>query len=275
MTKYKDFAVEFKDGEQEDGGYIVAYASTWDREPDAYGDVVAKGAFTKSLEKHEAESNPIQFLFGHRTDDPMYNIGTVISAEEDDRGLLIEAKFDPSNEKAQYARKLVREGRLKKLSFAYDVIDQAPVVLADGRKANELRELDIFEVSLVPIPANQHAEVVLAKDAETAADRDHDPEVEKKENEEIDEKKNETISLKAGRVLSAKNQDDIEKAVALLNGVLSQLEAASNDSEEIPEEKKEGDPSIAEASEIGGKGTPEIDEEFLAKFNQYIEKKEK
>lgn len=249
MTLFKDFAVEYKDGEQDDGGYIVAYASTWDREPDAYGDIVAKGAFAKSLEKHEAENNPIQFLFGHRTDDPMYNIGTVVSAVEDERGLLIEAKFDPENEKAQYARKLVMEGRLKKLSFAYDVIEQEPIVLTDGTKANELRELDIFEVSLVPIPANQHAEVVLAKDT--------------------------TPEIKAGRVLSTKNENDLQKAVSLIQGVLSQLEmTVTDDSEENSVEQKEGDPSPAEASADGGKGAPEVDEDFLAKFKKYIDQKE-
>lgn len=251
MTKYKDFAVEYKDGEKEDGGYIVAYASTFDRDPDAYGDIVAKGAFLKSLAKHEEENNPIQFLFGHRTDDPMYNIGSVIEAKEDDHGLLIKATFDPDNEKAQYARKLVQEGRLKKLSFAFDVLDEGPIELEDGTKCNELRELEIYEVSLVPIPANEHAQVVEVKDYE--------------------------VLEKAGRVLSAKNQDDIEKAVALLNGVLSQLEtAASDDSQETPEKQKEGDPSIPEASEIGGKGTPAVDEDFLAKFRKYTEtKKEK
>lgn len=248
MTLYKDVAVEFKDGEQEDGGYIVAYASTFDREPDAYGDVVAKGAFVKSLEKHEAESDPIQFLFGHRTDDPMYNIGSVVEAKEDDNGLLIKAQFDPENEKAQYARKLVKEGRLKKLSFAYDVIDQATVVLDDGTKANELREVDIFEVSLVPIPANQHAQVVDVKSG--------DPEV------------------KAGRVLSSKNEDDLQQAVSLIQGVLSQLDAASNDSDETPEDKKEGDPSSAEASADGGKGAPAVDEDFLAKYRKYTDKED-
>ena len=43
----------FKDAsgvpEVTDGGSVRGYASTWDREPDSYGDVVAKGAFADTL----------------------------------------------------------------------------------------------------------------------------------------------------------------------------------------------------------------------------------
>lgn len=149
-----------------DGGEVIAYASTFDRVPDSYGDVVARGAFAKTLADWQASGNPIPLLFGHRTDDPRMNLGAVIEAEEDERGLKIRARFDEENEIAQYTRKLVKEGRLTKLSFAYDTLDAAPVVLADGTRANELRELKLYEVSLVPIPANQLTEVIEAKDGE-------------------------------------------------------------------------------------------------------------
>lgn len=149
-----------------DGGEVLAYASTFDRVPDSYGDVVARGAFAKTLADWQASGNPIPLLFGHRTDDPRMNLGAVIEAEEDERGLKIRARFDEENEIAQYTRKLVREGRLTKLSFAYDTLDSAPVVLADGTRANELRELKLYEISLVPIPANQLTEVIEAKGAD-------------------------------------------------------------------------------------------------------------
>lgn len=166
----KDFDIQLKtagdtyyvEGESE-GGSIVAYASTFDREPDSYGDVVAPGAFADSIKAWERSGNPIPLLFGHRTDDPTMNIGAVTKATEDERGLLIEADFDPDSETAQYCRKLVMEGRLAKLSFAFEVLDEAPVELDGGIKANELRKLNIFEVSLVPIPANQHATVESVK----------------------------------------------------------------------------------------------------------------
>lgn len=159
MPQYKDA----RDAAIADGGSVKGYASTWDRDPDSYGDVIAKGAFAKSLERWAKLGMPIPLLYGHNTDDPEYNIGAVTLAKEDERGLYIEADFDAENPKAQYVRKLVREGRLFQFSFAFDCTDWADVKLEDGTKARELRELDIYEVSLVQIPANQHAEVVEVK----------------------------------------------------------------------------------------------------------------
>ena len=163
MRKAFDASFKAREKADDDGGTLVAYAATFDRDPDSYGDVIARGAFKDTLEKWAASDACIPLLFGHRTDDPEMNLGAVIKAEEDERGLRIEAEFDPDNAKAQYARKLVREGRLSKMSFAFDVIEQGTITLEDGREANELRKVDLFEVSLVPIPANQHADVIDVK----------------------------------------------------------------------------------------------------------------
>lgn len=157
MTKYKSAGNGVT---MSDGGSVEGYASTFDRVPDSYGDVIAKGAFTRTLKEWDAKAADglsIPLLYGHNTDDPAHNIGKVTEAREDDRGLWIHAEFDADNETAQYARKLAAEGRLYQFSFAYAVRDAGEVELADGEKAYELRDLDLFEVSLVQIPANQNA----------------------------------------------------------------------------------------------------------------------
>lgn len=168
----KDYSVQFK-AAGDDGGRIVAYAATFDREPDSSGDVIAPGAFKNTLEDWKESGNVIPLLFGHRTDDPSMNIGGVDAIKEDERGLRIEATFDKDSDTAQYVRRLVLEKRLSKLSFAYDVLDQGTIVLDDGREANELREIKLYEISLVPIPANGHAEVVEAKSADDSDDDDN------------------------------------------------------------------------------------------------------
>lgn len=159
------------------GGAVTGYASTFDRERDSYGDVVAPGAFAETL-KRWADLNEagkyIPLLYGHNAADPEYNIGRITEAREDERGLLVTAEFDADNPKAQYVRKLVREGRVYQFSFAYDITDCGEVELEDGSKANELRGLDLFEVSLVQIPANQHATVEDVKSAAPAAKSDAD-----------------------------------------------------------------------------------------------------
>lgn len=203
-----------------DGGTVKGYASTFVREPDSYGDVVAKGAFAKSLERWEslaADGKSIPLLYGHNTDDPKYNIGRVVSAREDDYGLYIEAEFDAENETAQYVRKLVQEGRLYQFSFAFSVLDQGETELDDGRKANELREIDIFEVSLVQIPANQTAIVTEIKSDEPEA--------------------------KSGRRNSAKDAREIERIGALASEISKAVDGLLEQAEDEPAEaggKSEG-----------------------------------
>lgn len=203
-TLYKDASTE---PTIEDGGIVKGYASTFDRDPDAYGDVVAPGAFKNTLARWAEIGKPIPLLYGHSVEDPKYNIGAVTEAREDERGLYIEARFDAENETAQQVRKLVREGRLYQFSFAYEVLNAAPVELEDGRKANELRELNIFEVSLVQIPANQHAEVTEIKDANT-------------------ETKGADMETKAGRRLSKATEDALNEAAEAIRDAQAQTERA-------------------------------------------------
>lgn len=207
---------------KEDGGTVKGYASTFDREPDAYGDVVAAGAFAKSLERWKAlnaEGKYIPLLWGHDTNDPQSNIGRVVDAYEDERGLFVEAEFDAENEKAQYVRHLVQEGRVYQFSFAFEIRDQAPIELESGVKANELRDMELFEVSLVQIPANQHATVEEIKSGE--------PEI------------------KAGRRNSAKDADELRsiasaarQIIEVVDGLLADDESTEADEAEDGEAPK-------------------------------------
>ena len=188
-----------------DNGVIVGYASTWTREPDSYGDVVAKGAFAESIENIKAEGKVLPLLFNHDGNDLNAYIGTVTNLEEDDHGLKFEATFDDTPE-AQRARELAMDGRLAKFSFAYDVLDQEEVELEDGRKANELRKLNIHEVSLVLYPANPDTSVV---------------------------------SVKAGRRNRKTDEDIIKEIINLANSLL-------NDEEDINEPVEEESKAKAE-----------------------------
>lgn len=201
---------------KEDGGVVKGYASTFDRDPDAYGDVVAKGAFAKSLEHWKAlneDGKYIPLLWGHDTEDPQSNIGRVVDAYEDERGLFVEAEFDADNEKAQYVRKLVQEGRVYQFSFAFEVVNQGQVTLESGVKANELQELELFEVSLVTIPANQHATVEEIKSGE--------PEI------------------KAGRRNSAKDADELRSIASAARQIIKVVDGLLADDESIEADEAE------------------------------------
>lgn len=200
MTKFKSCE---KSGIQVgEGGMVRGYASTFDRIPDCYGDVVAKGAFTETLKKWKelnAQGKYIPLLYAHDTTHPKYNIGRIVDAGEDDIGMWVEGEFDKDNDIAQYVRKLVKEGRLYQFSFAYDAKRCGMVELEDGVKANELQELQLFEVSLVQIPANQLATVEDVKAA------------------------------KAGKRNSAKDESDIQKAISLIGEAGTILNALLGD----------------------------------------------
>ena len=60
-------------------------------------------------------------------------------------------------------RQMYKDGRLSKFSFAYDILDEGTITLEDGTKANELRELELYEISCVLVPANSDAGVVDVK----------------------------------------------------------------------------------------------------------------
>lgn len=167
--KIKSFGVKYRD---EGNGSIEGYASTWIREPDSYGDVVKEGAFTNTLRERWNGGKGIPLLWAHQMDQLKSFIGSA-DADEDEKGLHFVAKFDDTEE-AQRVRELYKDGRLKSFSFAYDVKDWAPIELEDGRKANELRELDLFEISCVTVPANSDATVVDIKSGRRNSAKDLD-----------------------------------------------------------------------------------------------------
>ena len=180
MNKLKNVEINVKyvqDSTDPDIGYIEGYASTWDRIPDVCGDIVAKGAFTKSLDLYKSSGSVIPLLWAHKMDDLQSFVGSC-EADEDEKGLHFIAKFD-DNPEAQRLRQLYKDGRLSKFSFAYDTIDSATVKLENGIYANELRELDIFEISCVLVPANKFAEIIEVKDGNTLAEKSQDEDVQK------------------------------------------------------------------------------------------------
>lgn len=191
---YKSFEVKSDAG----AGSISGYFATYDRIPDSYGDVIAPGAFTDTIKAREETGHPFPLCWNHDLDQI---IGKVDKIEDTEKGPLFAASFFDTP-LAQEKREIVKSGTVYQFSFAYNILDNAPVELEDGQKANELRKLDLFEISIVPIPANQHAVMTEVKSEE--------PEV------------------KSGRRNSKKDADAIREAITLLQGVLGELEEAED-----------------------------------------------
>ena len=157
MPKFK--TIDFTSDEN---GLIKGYFSTWTRTPDSYGDVVRKGAFLDSFAKIAASGGTVPLLWNHDSSNIDNFIGTAGEFFEDEHGAGFTGKFDET-ERAQRARELAKDGRVCKLSFAYDVLESAEVTLEDGRHAHELQKLDLHEVSLVMYPANRDTSITDVK----------------------------------------------------------------------------------------------------------------
>lgn len=178
-------------------GEFIVYPSTFTRQPDAYGDVVAKGAFLDNLKEWEESGNVLPGLYGHRMDDPDFFVASAAEMGEDDHGWWVKGSFDLESPKGAQVYRLVKGRRLNQLSFAYDVLEEGKVDLGDGESANELRKLRVHEFSFVPVGANQDTSVLAVKGL-------------------LD-------GIKAGRVLSAKNETALREARDAIDSVLSSL----------------------------------------------------
>lgn len=200
---------QYKD---EGNGMLEGYASTWIRKPDSYGDVVKEGAFAKSLEERWNGGKGIPVLWAHKGDDLDAYIGKA-DADEDEKGLHFVMQFDDTPE-AQRVRELYRDGRLSKFSFAYDILEDGMVTLDDGFNAHELREVDIFEISCVLVPANDDAGVVSVK--------------------------NDEPEKKSGRRNSAADEAAIREAIEALGKATETLEAVLGEFDDKPAEEPEG-----------------------------------
>jgi len=189
-------------------GQFTAYASVFGN-VDSTGDVVVKGAFTNDLARWDQSGNPIPLLFGHNMSDPDFNIGSVIKAEEDDTGLLVTCQLDLENPKAKQVYRMLKGRRIDQMSFAYDVLEGGPATV-EGEDVYEIRDLKLYEVSVVTVGANQETEILAVKRAGEFAARM-------------------TAEVKAGRVLSAKNENELRSAHEALSRVLSVLDSTPDE----------------------------------------------
>jgi HK97 family phage prohead protease len=152
-------------------GWFEGYASSFGGDPDLGGDVVERGAFRRITELVNAGLVNVPIVAartggGHGDlyhADPRDVIGSVVSAEEDDRGWRIRARLSADPD-AQLLRQKLLAGGLS-MSIGYLVADggSRPLRLPDGRMGRILSDVDVFHVALTPVPMNPRAVVVAAK----------------------------------------------------------------------------------------------------------------
>lgn len=135
-------------------GAIVGYGSVFDV-VDSYRDIVVRGAFLDSIQKMKAGGRKLKMLWQHRSDTP---IGVWEEMAEDDRGLLLKGRLALSTYKGREVRELLKMGAVDGLSIGFSV-PKGGEEYDQSRNVNLLKQVDLWETSIVTFPANEAAMV--------------------------------------------------------------------------------------------------------------------
>lgn len=137
-------------------GHFSGYASVFDV-VDSQRDRVLPGAFRNSLRVRET---PVKLLWQHQWENP---IGVIEQIFEDAKGLFIRGRLLMDVAKAREAYALLKAGALRGMSIGYQVRKSRR---DPDTGVRELQEVDLWEVSIVTLPANARANVTVVKHAE-------------------------------------------------------------------------------------------------------------
>ena len=216
----KSFNLEIK-AVQEDGffsGYGAVFGNV-----DWYNDVILHGAFQKSLQRWEEKGKMPPVLWNHNDGEP---IGVYTNIYEDEKGLFVEGRLlidDVPRAKSTHA--LLKAGAIDGLSIGYKT-----------KKANqqtngirELIELDLGEISIVTMPANEESLITSVKSKLEDGELPTLPEFEKFLRESGFSKSQATaIAGKGLRHLLSESEDEKFQAKSISNA-LNILKGSQND----------------------------------------------
>ncbi|MFC4768734.1 HK97 family phage prohead protease [Effusibacillus consociatus] len=156
--EYKSIPFEVKDIDQKQG-IFTGYFSSFNVK-DSGGDTVLAGAFQKSFnEWGPSGKNRIKCLYQH---DMFYPIGKPLVLKEDSYGAYHETKVAPTTT-GKDVLVLIEEKVITEHSFGYATIKAEP----DKKGGRFLKELKVFEYSLVTLGMNSETPVTSIKSLET------------------------------------------------------------------------------------------------------------
>ena len=149
----KAFEMEFKFAEGDERTF-EGYGSTFGNK-DRHSDVIVKGAFKDSL-----KSSAMPAMLLHH--DMRRPIGVWETMSEDTKGLHVRGRLTEGVRDSDEAYALIKDGALHSMSVGF-----IPLLEEYDSKTdtNYIKEIDLWEVSLVTIPANSAATVGVVKDA--------------------------------------------------------------------------------------------------------------
>lgn len=132
----------------DDGTKLVGYAAVFDSpsEPLPWIEYVKRGAFQKTLN----DGADVRLLIDHEGVPLARTTSGTLTLREDERGLFVESNLDPMNPDAARLISALRRGDISQMSFAFRTIKDS---WNTDRSVRELREVQLFDVSVVTFPA--------------------------------------------------------------------------------------------------------------------------
>ncbi len=155
IKKRLDFSLTLKSVNEV--GEFEGYGSVFGVK-DSYADIVVPGAFQRSLKRWTEKSQLPAMLWQHNVNEP---IGIYTDMREDDVGLYVKGRLliddDPL---ARRAHAHMKAGSLTGLSIGYILNDYE---FSKEKEAFLLKDIELWEVSLVTFPANDEARIAEVK----------------------------------------------------------------------------------------------------------------
>jgi HK97 family phage prohead protease len=121
-----------------------------------FTEFVKRGAFSKTLN----DGADVRLLIDHEGVPLARSKSGTLALEEDERGLRVEAELDPMNPDAARIMSAMKRGDLSQMSFAFRTVKDN---WNNDRSVRELREVQLFDVSVVTFPAYEQTVAELRK----------------------------------------------------------------------------------------------------------------
>ena len=139
-------------------GYFAVFNSDYEIWPGAI-EQVAPGAFTSALggDIRALADHDTRIVLGRTT------AGT-LELREDDRGLYGTIKINPEDQEAMNLYHRVQRGDVTQCSFGFDIKDEEYQHRPDGSDLWIIRDVTLYEVSVVTFPAYAETSVQARKD---------------------------------------------------------------------------------------------------------------
>ena len=158
MSQHLAYKFEFKADAAKEGAF-TGYGSVFGN-VDSYQDIVAPGAFAESIKSYSNNNQKLPILWQHSAQAP---IGVFTGMKEDAYGLLLDGQINLEVQQGREAYALLKQGAITGLSIGYRTKDYE---VDKEREVVILKQIDLFEVSLVTFPANDQARVNRVKTAD-------------------------------------------------------------------------------------------------------------